>query len=234
MKEQERTELLIGKDAVDILRNSAVAVFGLGGVGSYAVEALARTGVGKLLLCDGDVYDETNINRQLYALHSTVGRKKTEVAAERIKDINPNIEVVQIPCFYGVETVDLFSPDGYNYVVDAIDCVSSKILLVEKCVKADTPIISCMGTGLRTDSQSFKVADIYETNYCPLAKVMRKELRSRGIQALKVVFSTQQPMKAERKDGNERIIPSIAFCPASAGLLLAQQTVLDLIEKGNK
>lgn len=195
MKQFERTEKLIGAEAQRKLARSNVAVFGLGGVGSYVVEALARAGVGKLTLVDFDVVDETNINRQLFALHSTIGLPKTAVAKSRIADINPDAEVVIFNRRFDAQTMGEFDFDCFDYVVDAIDMVTSKLLLAEICTKKSVPVISSMGTGNKLDPTAFKVADIFRTNVCPLAKVMRRELKKRGINSLKVVYSEESPSK---------------------------------------
>ncbi|MDE7380127.1 MAG: tRNA threonylcarbamoyladenosine dehydratase, partial [Clostridia bacterium] len=190
----ERTELLLGKQAVDKLSKSRVAVFGLGGVGGYVVEALARSGVGTIELIDGDKVNLTNINRQIIALHSTVGQYKTQAAAERVKAINPHICAVERTLFFDKTTLNGFDFSSYDYVVDAIDSVTSKILLAVECRKTNTPLISCMGTGNKLNPMGFKVADIYSTSVCPLARVMRHELKKRGIEKLKVVYSEEQPL----------------------------------------
>lgn len=226
MKQFVRTENLIGSNAVAKLQNSHVAVFGLGGVGSFTVEALARAGVGKLTIVDCDVVDETNLNRQLFALHSTVGKNKTEVAKARIADINPSAQVFAKCVRFDATTASQFD-FSFDYVVDAIDTVTSKLLLAEICRKNGTPIISCMGTGNKLDPARFRVADIFQTSVCPLAKVMRKELKSRGIDSLKVVYSEETPIVPQSED--KRTPASISFVPSAAGLLLAAEVVRDLI-----
>lgn len=226
MKQFVRTENLIGANAVARLQSCHVAVFGLGGVGSYVVEALARAGVGKLTVVDCDVIDETNLNRQLFALHSTLGKSKTDVAAARIADINPRAEVFARRVRFDATTAAQFD-FSFDYVVDAIDTVTSKLLLVEICRKNGAPIISCMGTGNKLDPAQFRVADIFQTAVCPLAKVMRRELKARGIESLKVVYSEEVPLVPQSED--KRTPASVSFVPSAAGLLLAAEVVKDLI-----
>lgn len=199
MRQFCRTEMLIGAEAQKKLNNSSVAVFGLGGVGSFTVEALARSGVGHFTLVDFDTVDQTNINRQLFALHSTVGKFKTDVAKSRILDINPNAQVTAVCCRFDQTTASTFDFSQFDYVVDAIDTVSSKLLLAKVCFEQNIPIISCMGTGNKFDASAFRVADVFDTKMCPLAKVMRKELKALGITHLKVVYSEECPQtpKAE-------------------------------------
>ena len=231
-----RTRMLLGDAALDKLRRSRVAVFGLGGVGSYAVEALARSGLGALELIDNDTLAESNLNRQLLALHSTLGQPKTEAAARRVRDIDPTIEVRCRRCFYLPETAGDFDFTTYDYVIDAIDTVTGKIQLVLQAREAGTPIISAMGTGNKLDPAALRVADISETRVCPLARVMRKELRRRGVEHLKVVYSEEKPLiplenPAELADSARRSTPgSTAFVPGAAGLLLASAVVRDLTE----
>jgi len=221
-----RTELLLGAEAMEKLARSRVAVFGVGGVGGFAVEALARSGVGSLDLIDNDRVSESNLNRQIIALRSTVGRYKTEVMKERIRDINPEICVRIYNCFYLPETAGDFDFSAYDYVVDAIDTVTGKIQLVLQAREAGTPIISSMGAGNKLDPAAFEVADIYETSVCPLARVMRRELKSRGVERLKVVYSKE---KAREPLVKERKMPgSIAFVPSVAGLILAGEVIKDL------
>lgn len=221
---------LIGQEKFDKLANSSVAVFGLGGVGSYVAEALVRAGVGKLLICDNDVIAPHNVNRQLFALHSTVGKKKTEVAAERLKDINPDVVIDARDCYFDAATESLFDFSSFDYVADCIDSVTSKLLLVQRSHEAGVPVISCMGTGNKI-YQDFYVADIYKTEACPLAKVMRRELKKRGITSLKTVFSKELPRKPlVFVESNKRQTPSsISFVPPVAGLLLAGEIVRDII-----
>lgn len=221
-----RTEQLIGANALDKLKNARVAVFGIGGVGSYVVEALARSGVGILDLVDNDVVAESNLNRQLVALHSTIGFPKVEVAAKRVKDINPDIQVYCHQCFYLPEEADKFPFSEYDYIVDAIDTVKAKISLVEEAQKVGTPIICSMGTGNKLDPTRFEIADIAKTSVCPLAKVMRLELRKRGIHHVKVLYSKEEPVNV-----GSRTPASIAFVPSVAGLVIAGEVIKDLISQ---
>lgn len=227
-----RTELLLGEEGVKILSDSRVAVFGVGGVGGFAIEALARSGVGTLDIIDNDQVCESNLNRQIIALHSTIGRNKTDVMKERIADINPGIRVNVHQCFYLPENADSFDFTQYDYIIDAIDTVAGKIQLVMQAQAAGTPIISCMGAGNKLDSARFEVSDIYKTSVCPLAKVMRKELKARDVKSLKVVYSREEAMKPVQTiaEGNRRAIPgSIAFVPSVAGLILAGEVIKDLV-----
>ena len=238
-----RTELLFGKEAMEHLSKCRVAVFGIGGVGGYVCEALARSGVGVLDLIDNDKVCLTNINRQIIATRKTVGKYKTEVMKERILDINPDAEVNTYQCFFLPENASDFPFDKYDYVVDAIDTVTAKIELVMQCQKAGIPIISSMGAGNKLDPTQFRVADIYKTQMDPLAKVMRRELKKRGIKKLKVVYSEEKPIKPvedmETGNGTEiiseepgtgrRAIPgSTAFVPSVAGLIIAGEVIKDL------
>ncbi|MGN0814756.1 MAG: ThiF family adenylyltransferase [Candidatus Coproplasma sp.] len=229
-----RTALLLGDSALEKLKNSHVAVFGVGGVGGYAAEALARSGVGSLDLIDNDVVAESNINRQIIALHSTVGRLKAEVMAERARDINPQIRVNAINRFYSPETANLFDFSAYDYVIDAIDTVSGKISLVVQAKAAGVPIISSMGAGNKLHPELFEVADIYSTSVCPLARVMRTNLKKLGVKSLKVVYSREQPITpdisaAETKPGGRPAPASCAFVPSVAGLIIAGEVVKDLV-----
>lgn len=229
-----RTELLIGKDGVDKLQKAKVAVFGVGGVGGYTAEALARSGVGHIDVVDNDTVSLTNINRQIIALHSTVGQYKVDVLKKRMLDINPEIEVRADRVFFCEETVGDFDFSQYDYIVDAIDSVKSKILLIEKANESKVKIISAMGAGNKLDASAFEVSDISKTSVCPLARVMRYELRKRGINRLKVVYSKEQPLapaKSEEEIQGKRQVPgSIAFVTASAGLLLAGEVIKDLLK----
>lgn len=218
----DRTSLVLGEDAVARLGKARVAVFGVGGVGGYIVEALARSGVGKLDLFDKDIVDITNLNRQIIALRSNIGRDKVDVAKERVLDINPECVVETHKVFYLPDTAADIDLSVYDYVADAIDTVTGKIALIENSKKAGVPIISSMGAGNKTDPSRFRVADIYKTSVCPLAKVMRKELRSRGIEELKVVYSDEEPKKS---------VPtgSVPFVPPVAGLVMAGEIVKDLL-----
>ena len=244
-----RTRLLFGPEGMEKLKNSHVAVFGIGGVGGYAVEALARSGIGALDLVDDDKVCLTNVNRQLYATRSTVGRYKVEVAEERIRDINPDCRVRVWKTFYMPDTQDQFDFTEYDYIVDAIDTAKGKLTLIEAAKTAGTPIISCMGAGNKTDPTAFRVADIYKTSVCPLARVMRTECRKRRIKHLKVVYSTELPVRPledpaiscrnhcicppdTRKCTVRRDIPgSTAFVPSVAGLIIAGEVVKDLLKK---
>lgn len=234
MSEQfSRTEALLGKEAVEKLNNARVAVFGIGGVGSYVVEALARAGVGALDLIDSDTVSESNINRQLIALHSTVGKDKVEVAKERVLDINPKCKVRTYKTFYLPENADSFDLSVYSYVVDAIDTVSGKISLVCGAESANVHVISSMGTGNKLDPTRFEVADIYKTSVCPLARVMRTELKKRGIKKLKVVYSKEEPIspRSALSDGVRRSVPaSVSFVPSVAGLIIAGEVIKDIIK----
>lgn len=227
-----RTALMIGEEGLEKLKRARVAVFGIGGVGGYVVEALARSGVGSLELIDKDVVSVSNINRQIIALHSTVGRYKTEVAAERARDINPDIVVTVRNTFYLPETAGEFDFTAYDYVVDAIDTVSGKIALIEQAKKAGVPIISCMGAGNKLDATAFEVADISKTSVCPLARVMRRELKKRGIEHVKVVYSKEEPResKAQDEESGKPIPASIAFVPSVAGLIIAGEVIKDLVK----
>ena len=222
-----RAELLLGEEALEKLRSARVALFGIGGVGSFAAEALARGGVGHITLVDGDTVSITNINRQLIALHSTVGKEKTAVMAERIADISPETEVETYPVVYGAENRDLLDFSTYDYVIDAIDTVTGKLILIEEAKKAGVPVISCMGTGNKFHPERFEVTDISKTSVCPLAKVMRKELKVRGIKNVKVVYSKEEPQKpaASTETGKRQIPGSLSFVPPVAGLLLAGEVI---------
>ena len=220
-----RTELLLGSEAMEILKKSRVAVFGIGGVGGYVVEALARSGVGTLILTDKDRVCLSNLNRQIIATHQTIGRYKTEVMRERILDINPEATVVTHECFYLPETKDEFDFPSYSYVVDAVDTVTAKLSLVEEAGKAGVPVISSMGAGNKLKPFLFETADIYETSVCPLARVMRRELRKRGIERLKVVYSKEIRLKPLEETGAPG---STAFVPSVAGLLIAAEVIRDL------
>ena len=221
-----RTEMLLGKEAMDVLKKSKVAIFGIGGVGGYVVEALARSGVGAFDLIDNDKVCLTNINRQIIATRKTVDKYKTEVMKERILEINPDAEVTMHQCFYLPETAGDFDFSSYSYIVDAIDTVTAKIDLVMKAQEAKVPIISCMGAGNKMDPTQLKVADIYKTTMCPLAKVMRRELKKRRVKHLKVVFSTESP---KRPIGDNNVPGSVSFVPSVAGLIMAGEIIKDLI-----
>ena len=231
-----RTELLIGKEGMERLSNSRVAVFGVGGVGGYTVEALARSGIGELDLIDNDQVALTNLNRQIIATTKTLGRDKVDVAKERVMEINPSAKVNIYKKFYLPETKEEFDFTKYDYVVDAIDTVSGKIALVEQAKEAGVPIISSMGAGNKLDPTAFRVADIYKTSVCPLAKVMRRELKKRGIRKLKVVYSEEMPIVPEKNAEMEQAEPtqkrqvpgSVAFVPSVLGLIIAGEVIKDL------
>lgn len=221
----ERSERLLGKDAVEALGHKTVAIFGIGGVGGYAAEALARTGVGTLHLIDRDTVSESNLNRQIIALHSTIGKYKTEVMRDRVLDINPKAEVCVHNCFFLPENAGNFDFTAYDYVVDAVDTVTAKLEIIERAKSAGVPVISSMGAGNKLDASTFEVADIADTSVCPLARVMRRELKKRGIRGVKVVYSQEKPMKPPA----EQAVPgSVAFVPSVAGLILAGEVIRDL------
>ena len=243
----ERTELLLGKDAIQKLKNAHVAVFGVGGVGGFVVEALVRSGVGEIDVIDKDTVSLSNINRQIIALHSTVGQPKVEVIKNRALDINPNVKINAFETFFLPDTADMFDFSKYDYVVDAIDTVKGKIEIILRAEKAGVKIISSMGAGNKLDPTQFHVADIYKTTMCPLAKVMRHELKKRGVKKLKVVYSTEKPVRpledmsvscrshcvcppgTAHKCTERRDIPgSVAFVPPVAGLILAGEVIKDL------
>ena len=242
-----RTELLLGEEGIEKLSKARVAVFGIGGVGGYVTEALCRSGVGALDLIDHDTVSVTNLNRQVIALHSTVGQYKTDVMENRLRDINPDVKITVHKCFYLPETKDQFDFSVYSYVVDAVDTVTAKLLLAEEAKKAGVPLISSMGTGNKLDPSFLQVSDVFETSVDPLARVMRRELRKRGIDHLKVVWSMEEPRKplldartirmmegspVPEEDVRMKDIPgSSAFVPAAAGLLIASEVVRDLIKE---
>lgn len=231
-----RNRLLMGEDNLKKLKDSKVALFGIGGVGGYVAEALARSGVGSFLLVDSDVISMSNINRQIIALHQTVGKYKVDVMKERILDINPDADVTVSKCFFLPENSGEIDFSGYSYIVDAVDTVSAKIEIVMKAAECNVPVISSMGTGNKLDSSMLQIADIYDTSVCPLARIMRRELRERGIKKLKCVYSTEKPIKPDGSHMNmadegalKRQIPgSVAFVPSVAGLLMAGEVVRDL------
>lgn len=219
-----RTELLLGKDGVDALANACVIVFGIGGVGGFTAEALARAGVGSIVLVDNDTVCHSNRNRQIIATCDTVGRHKTEVMKERILSINPNCRVVEKPLFFGQETFDEFRWENYDYIADAIDCVTSKILLAKTAEEKNISIISSMGTGNKLDPTQFRVSDISKTTNCPLARVIRTELRKKGIKKLKTVWSPEEPViKGTKVPG------SVSFVPSVAGLIMAGEIIKDIV-----
>ena len=224
-----RSEMLLGKKALQKLQNSSVAVFGIGGVGSYTVEALVRSGIGKLIIVDGDDVAISNINRQLIADTTTVGVPKVEAAKNRLLAINPELKIVTVKEFLTAES-DFSFIDDCSYVADAIDTVSAKIKLIEYCKDKNIPIISAMGAGNKTDPTRFEVSDIFKTSVCPLCKVMRYELRKKGIKSLKVVYSKEEPISASIIDG-KRVPGSLAFVPSVMGLIMAREIVFDLIKE---
>ncbi len=231
-EEFSRTAALLGDEAMEKLRNARVAVFGIGGVGGYIVEALARSGVGALDLIDSDTVALSNLNRQIIALHSTVGMYKTEAAARRIADINPDCAVKEHRIFYLPETEGQFDFTQYDYIADAIDTVSGKLALAVNAQRAGTPLISAMGAGNKLRPELFEVADIYDTSVCPLARVMRTELRKRGVKSLKVVYSKEPPVSPRRNlddpSGRRSVPGSTAFTPSAAGLIIAAEIIKDL------
>ena len=223
----ERTELLLGKENIKKIQNSKIAVFGLGGVGSYVAEALVRSGVGTLMLIDNDIIDITNINRQLLADTSTLGMPKVLVGKKRYLTINPQINIIEHQQFYDEHTHSELFPTNYDYIVDAIDSINSKLLLIEESKKYNIPIISSMGTGNKIDASQFEITDISKTSVCPLAKIIRKKLKEKNITNVKVLYSKEEPIKTI----NNSIISSISFVPSVAGLLIAGEIIRDLIQK---
>ena len=229
-----RTAMLLGEEAVDKLQKARVAIFGIGGVGGYTLEALARAGVGQLDLIDSDTVSRSNINRQILATQSTVGMPKVEAGKKRVLDINPDCVVRTWEIFYTPETADQFDFTRYDYIVDAIDTVTGKLMLIQRSHECGTPIISCMGTGNKLDASAFEVSDIAKTTMCPLARIVRKELGKRGIKHLKVVYSKEEALsptgwEEEAKMLGKRQIPgSVAFVPGAAGLILAGEVIKDL------
>lgn len=230
INEFSRTELLLGQDGMKKLKNTSIAIFGIGGVGSYIAEALARCGVGNLTLIDNDEVAITNLNRQIIALHSTIGRKKVDVAKDRILDINPVASVESLDCFYTGSEIDL---SKFDYIADAIDTVSSKLTLIENAYKQNIPVISSMGTGNKLDPTKLTVTDIYKTEMCPLAKVMRYELKKRNVKKLKVVYSTEKPCEhkteSEEVTQKRKTIGSVSFVPSVAGLIIAGEIIKDIL-----
>lgn len=229
-----RTEMILGSDAMKKLNNSRIAVFGIGGVGSYAAEALVRAGIGTLDLIDGDKVCLSNINRQLFATHLTLDLYKTDAAVKRLSEINPDVRINAFNCYYNSENAEQFIFSDYDYIIDAIDMVSSKLLLAEKACNSSVPIISSMGAGNKLNPTAFEVTDIYKTSVCPLAKVMRTELKKRKIKKLKVVYSKELPLKPEESDEkneNRRQIPgSVSFVPPVVGLIIAGEVIKDLTD----
>ena len=225
----ERTALLLGKASVERLSRKRVAVFGVGGVGGFVCEGLVRAGIGAIDIVDKDIVALSNINRQLIALHSTVGKNKVDVLEERLKDINKNLIIKKYKCFFLPETSETFDFREYDYVVDAIDTVTGKIELILKAKEAGVPIISAMGAGNKLEPAGFQVSDIYKTSVCPLARVMRRELKKRGVDKLKVVYSKEEPIKPQFEEGEEVVPGSISFVPPVVGLIIAGEVVKDLI-----
>ena len=232
-KKFDRTKRLLGKDAMMKLKSSHVAVFGIGGVGGHAAEALIRSGVGEITIVDSDEVAESNINRQLIATTKTIGRKKVEVMKEHLLEINPEVKIHVFDCFFLPETKALFDFSSYDYVIDAVDTVTAKIALVEACREVDVPIVSSMGAGNKLDPTKIEVTDIHKTTICPLARVMRKELKDRRIKKLKVVYSTEQPKELKKKILNgKKVTPgSVSFVPSVGGLIIASVVVNDLLNK---
>ncbi len=230
-KQFSRTAMVIGEEALEKLSSSRIAIFGIGGVGGYTLEALARSGVGEFDLIDNDTVNVTNINRQIIALHNTVGQYKVDVAKERILSINPAAKVNVHKIFYLPENASAIDFAKYSYVVDCVDTVTAKLEIIERAKNANVPVISCMGTGNKLDPTLFEVSDIYKTSVCPLAKVMRRELRKRNINSLKVVYSKEEPIKpSQQEDLMKRPVPgSISFVPSVAGLIIAGEVIKDLI-----
>ena len=224
-----RTELLIGKDGIEKLQNAKVAVFGIGGVGSYVVEGLVRAGVGNFILVDNDNVELTNLNRQIIATHKTIGQSKVEVAKSRILEINPNANVKIYQEFFMPESKEILD-NTIDYIVDSVDTVTAKIELVVRAKKLNIPIISCMGTGNKLDPTRLEIADIYKTSVCPLAKVMRKELKNRGIEKLKVVYSKEEPIRPAESIEEKCKAGSVSFVPSVAGLIIAGEVVKDIIK----
>ena len=236
-----RSKILLESENVDSLMNKTVAIFGLGGVGSFVADTLARSGIGKFVLIDHDTISLSNLNRQLYALHSTLGKYKVDIAKERILDINPDCKIETYKTFVLNDTIDNFNFQNFDYIVDAIDTVTGKILLIEKAKEYNIPIISAMGTGNKLDPSKFQIADINKTSVCPLAKVMRYELRKRNIKNVKVLFSTETPIDItnnaieqeilNNEVSNKHQVPgSVAFVPSIAGILIAREVILDFIK----
>lgn len=233
----DRTRLLLGAEGMEKLKNARVAVFGLGGVGGYTVEALARSGVGSLVLVDHDTVSLSNINRQILATHATIGLPKAEAAKRRVLDINPECRVEARQEFYGPDTADSFDFTGYDYVVDAIDTVTGKLALIAAAKAANVPILCCLGTGNKLDPSKFQITDLSKTSVCPLARIMRKECAKRGYRNIKVLYSTEDPLSpalteadlAEMPEGRRTIPGSVAFVPSVAGLMIAGEVIRDLI-----
>ncbi|MBP3284497.1 MAG: tRNA threonylcarbamoyladenosine dehydratase [Clostridia bacterium] len=229
MDQFSRTRLLIGEEGINKLKRAKVAIFGVGGVGSYTAEGLARAGVGHFVLVDKDDICVTNLNRQIHALHSTIGKPKVEVMKERISEINPEAEVEALQAFYLPENAEQFLQEKYDYIVDAVDNVTAKIDLAVRAEQAGIPLISAMGAANKLNPFLFEVADIYKTSVCPLAKVVRRELRNRGVKSLKVVYSKEDPIKPKETEEGQRVVGSISFVPSVMGLMIASEVVKDLL-----
>ncbi|MBQ9767131.1 MAG: tRNA threonylcarbamoyladenosine dehydratase [Lachnospiraceae bacterium] len=237
----KRTAYLIGENGIELLTGKHVAVFGIGGVGGYVAEALGRTGIGTLTLVDKDTVSESNINRQIIATYDTIGTEKTKVMEERLRSVNPEVKVIRRDCFFLPETADSFDFSDYDYVVDAVDTVTAKLELIERAQAVGVPIISCMGTGNKLDPSRFEIADISKTSVCPLAKVMRRELKKRGILHQKVLYSKEEPLSPMIPEGMEEPTPagvrakavpgSIAFVPSVAGFMIAAEVIKDLLKE---
>ena len=231
-----RLRWVAGNESIDIMKTKHVAVFGCGGVGGYVIEGLVRSGIGTIDVFDHDTVDITNLNRQIIALHSTVGKKKVDIIKERMLDINPNLNINTFDTFYLPENADTIDLSQYDYVIDAIDTVTAKIELIKRCTELNVPIISSMGTGNKLHAEMFEITDLSKTSVCPLCKVMRKELRNRGITHLKVLYSKEKPISAEgrtteEEKGMRRTIPgSVSFVPPVAGLLIAGEVIRSLIQ----
>lgn len=225
----DRSEILLGSEALEKLKSSTVAVFGIGGVGSYTVEALVRGGIGNLFLFDGDIVSQTNINRQLVATVKTIGMPKIQVAADHCKEVNPEVNITAEQLFFDHENADRIDFSKFDYIVDAIDTVSSKILLIEKAKSAGVPVISCMGAGNKLDPTRFEVTYISKTSVCPLAKVMRYELKKRNITKVKVLYSKEEPIRHGQTENGRPIPGSVSFVPSVAGLIIAGEVIKDLI-----
>lgn len=223
-----RTELIVGKDGIKKLNNSKVVIFGLGGVGSFVLEGLARSGIGNFILVDNDTVDITNINRQIIATHKTIGKNKVEVAKKRILEINPDAKVIIIQEFFMPESEDFFD-ESIDYIVDCVDTVTAKIEIILRAKKHNIPVISSMGTGNKLDPTKFEIADIYKTSVCPLAKIIRKELKSRNIKNVKVLYSKEEPIKQEKIIEGKKIPGSISFVPSVAGLIIAGEVTKDIL-----
>ena len=223
-----RTELIVGKDGIKKLNNSKVVIFGLGGVGSFVLEGLARSGIGNFILVDNDTVDITNINRQIIATHKTIGKPKVEIAKERVLEINPEANIIIRKEFFMPDCEDFFD-ESIDYIVDCVDTVTAKIEIILRAKKHNIPVISSMGTGNKLDPTKFEIADIYKTSVCPLAKIIRKELKSRNIKNVKVLYSKEEPIKQEKIIEGKKIPGSISFVPSVAGLIIAGEVTKDIL-----